>query len=291
MPDNGSDSTQQTQQTPPGTGAAQTFSGEAAAQNTGFRFTQETGVPTWAVGKTAKEVATMADQIYQEWLRTNGQPRQQQQPQQQYQQQQAPVQSTMPTQDDWLTQPDVAARRLTEHIRTSTIDPIAQQYGASIGQQARAIVEMQEGDAFKRWAPTIDLYISQMDPQFRTVDNIKRVVTMVKAEHLDELAEERVQQRLRTMQEQGGHRADGSAPLGGNAAAPSRVDFNSLPGAYADRLRRHRITEDTLRDFFQHPSMRASFTGDPNASLQKCVDAWLEKAKKGDILTEEALSQ
>ena len=77
MPDNeplNSNSTQQQASVTSEPGvipSTEVVSPQAAAQDTGFRFTQATGVPDWAVGKTAKEVAELAGQLYNELKQGN----------------------------------------------------------------------------------------------------------------------------------------------------------------------------------------------------------------------------
>lgn len=255
------------------------------AQNTGFRFTAGDGVEDWMIGKTAREVANVANQ-----LRTQLQQSNQQIPQSQQQYQQAPPPpATAPSTDDWMQRPEEAGRKLADYIRTQTFDPAAAQFGQSMGETARALTELKEPDAFRRWGPEIDLEIAryQPDPRSRTPQSLKLLVDMVRARHVEELAEEKYQAKLRDLTASGSLRADaGAGAPAGSAAASLKLDFNTLPPMYAERLQRHRVTEGTLREFFGQPSMRASFTGNADAPLQECVDAWLKKAQTGDLLTE-----
>ena len=277
----------------PGTAATSgtpTSSGNNGVQNTGFKYTADAGVPSWAVGRTALEVAQLAEQMRQQVLQGQPQPQQQYQ-QQQYQpaqQQQPAVGANAPTVDEWMREPDVAGRKLADFIRTQTLEPVAAQFGASLGETSRAMAELQDADSFKRWGPEIDMEIAryQPDPRTRTPSSIKMLVEMVRSRHVKDLVEEGVQERMKTLQNSGSIRADGFGGAPAGVAEPGKVDFNSLPPMYADRLQRHRVTEGTLREFFGNASMRASFTGNPSASLQECVDAWLKKASTGDLLTE-----
>ena len=270
----------------PATGAAPASGANNGAQNTGFRFTADEGVEDWMVGKTPREVANIAKQLREQLQASNQQVPQQQYQQQNYQQQ--PPAPTAPTQDDWMSRPEEAGRKLADFIRNETFAPAAAQFGQSMGETARALTELKEPDAFKRWGPEIDMEIAryQPDPRTRTPQSLKMLVDMVRARHVEELVEERVQSKLRTMESTGSIRADGSAGAASGTAATPKLDFNTLPPMYAERLQRHRVTEGTLREFFGQSSMRASFTGNPDSTLQECVDAWLAKARTGDLLTE-----
>ncbi len=296
MPDNeplNSNSTTQTTSATSEPGAAQTSTDPppppAAAQDTGFRFTTAAGVPEWAVGKTAKEVAELAGQLYNE-LRRGDVPATaapaQAVPQQNYAPQPpVPVGPQQPTEDEWLNNPRGAAQKQADYMRVTQLDPVFAQQATQLGQQSRAIMEMKDPDAFKRWGPEIDILINQVDPTMRTVDTMSKIVGMVKANHLDEIVNERTQIAMQKAQEAGGLRSgvagDGTSiePLGG-------VDFDKeqLPEKYRRILARYHVTPETLDEFLIATEVKGK-----GVLLADARKAWLEHAKKGDILTEEAI--
>lgn len=195
---------------------------------------------------------------------------------------QAPAAPAPPTQDDFITDPAGATARYLQYMRTTELEPWAQQTAAAVAQQARALIEMREAEAFRRWGPEIDLEISRLlpDPRQRTADAMKLIVDVVRSRHNDEIVAEKLQEKLRTLPQS--VRADGSAP-GTSAPADGRVDFTNagLPEEYARTLARYNVKPETLDEFLQMTECRVR-----GISLQQARDEWLTKAKKGDILTE-----
>jgi len=302
MTDEGSASEQQASagtQTAASTGA-QTTSGAEQARSADGRFEpNQWRYPDayhveWMRGKTADEVANISNQLYQNML--SGQPTapQPNMPNPSYptQPQYAPAQPAgpqPPTPDDWINNPSDAAQRDWAYREATQFRPQINQFAEGMGQQARTIVEMRDPDTFRKYGPQIDLYIKQLDPQFRTVENIQKVVGMVKAEHLDEIVNERTREAISRAQDAGTMRSGGGTGTGASPSASLDFKEAGLPERYRSLLERHRATPEKMREFFSAPSMRETFTGDANASVEKCIDAWLEMAKQGDIITEERL--
>ncbi len=267
----------------------------AAAQDTGFRYTAAADVPDWAVGKTAKEVAVLAGQLYAELKRGEvaaPQPAAQPQPPAQPgyapypPQPAAPVGPQPPTEDDWQTDPRGAAQKQADYMRVTQLDPVFAQQATQLGQQSRTIMEMKDPDAFKRWGPEIDILINQVDPTMRTVETIRKIVGMVKSDHLDELVSEGTQRAIQKAQESGGLRSDGSVGDGTSIEPLGSVDFDKedLPENYRRILSRYGVTSEKLDEFLIATEIKGK-----NVTLAEARKTWLAKAKKGDVLTEEAI--
>lgn len=190
----------------------------------------------------------------------------------------------MPNQDLWLTDPNAAAQQMLQHARQTEFAPALQHMAAQLGTTAREVVRRDYADDFSKWGPEIDLYINQMDPQYRTIDNITKVVGMVRANHLDEIVAERAQRRLDEMVASGTVLRSGAAPNGPVAPPPGVItDFKSagLPANYQRLLDRYGVTPETLDEFLMKTTVAST-----GCTLQQAREKWIESAKKGDIVTE-----
>jgi len=240
-------------------------------------------------GKTAEEAAKITDMLYQEMLK--GQPQGQPQPSRPtgpvpppysgYAPPAAAPVAAPPTQDDFLQDPAGATARYYEYQRATQFDPWAAQSAQNQASLAREIVRRDESKTFDRWGPEIDALINQVDPRYRTVETIKKVVGMVKAEHIDELAEERFKAKMAAMPQS--MRADGAGATGTSTSVPASIDFDSagLPQEYARTLSRYNVTPSVLDEFLQTTECRVR-----GITLNQARTEWLAAAKKGDILTE-----
>ena len=224
-------------------------------------------------GKTADEVANLSNQMYAELVRGNprgGAPAPTP----------TPSPTGMPTDDQWLTAPGAAANQLMD----ARFGPLVQNAFAQIAGQSREIVKREYADDFRKWGPEIDLYINQTDPQFRTVENLQKIVGMVRANHIDEIAAERAERKLNEMLNSGAILRPGTAPAGGAPANPNAgVDLANvgLPENYARVLKNYDITPAILDEFL----LKTACAGDMS-QLPAARAKWVEQAKKGDIITE-----
>lgn len=261
----------------------------ADAASTGFRFQAGPGIPEFAVGKTPAELAALAGDMYQELIRGGSAPTGAQPQQSQYgggngsPPVQQPAALQPPTDDDWMNNPGEAARKQFAYERATGVDPRFQQQAIALAQQAREIVRFGDPDTFKRWGPEIDILINQMQPEYRTAENIKMAVGIVKSRHLDELAEERAQAKIQQMQASGGMRSDGNVqPAGATAFDALDLDRADLPDEYRRKLERYRITPQVLDEFLMNTEVKGR-----GITLKQARDEWLAKARKGDIITEQ----
>ena len=237
--------------------------------------------PEFAWGKTAEELANLTNKLYGEQLRgTQSTPQYQSAPQYQ-----APSAPPEPSSDDWLTDPGSAAKRQMESYYQSHLAPQLQMQAAALGATSRSIVAQQEPEAFRKWGPEIDALINQIDPQYRTTDAIGKVVNMVKGEHLDELVQERTKREIDRMANADPMRTDGS-PLGATANARVGIDLDNtvLPPEYKRQLDKYGVRPETIDEFLTATEVRRR-----GITLDQARKEWLEKAGKGDIITEEAI--
>lgn len=233
-------------------------------------------------GKTADEAAQLNQQMYE--VLQSQQPQQQQYaPQPQYQQQ--PQALSEPTNEEWLNDTQGASRKFAQHIRATQFEPVLNQYAQTIGSQARALCEMRDADAFRRWGPEIDTYIARYmpNPAQRTVESIGAVIDLVRGKHVNELIAEREREVLSKAQTTNTMRSDAGGIAAG-ASDGNRIDFNNtgLPEEYRRALERYRVTPETLDEFLTNTECRKR-----GISLQQARDEWLKAAKSGDIITEE----
>jgi len=294
---NANDATQTTepaQTTTPDSGAvpSSTDTGDtsaapaAGAQSTGFKFTAGAGVPDWAVGKTAQEVAAIAGQLH-DAVRT-GQPTAAAAPMAA-----APAQPALQapavaraTQDEWIQDPVTAAAKDRAYDTATQFAPAVSQFATQLSGQARTLAQLQDPDAFKRWGPEIDMMVQQIEPQFRTVENIQKLVGIVKSNHIDELVTEGVSAKVEQMQQSGGLRSDTGIAAGVAPNAVGRLDLDSaeLPDNYRRVLSRYNITPETLDEYLTKTECATR-----GLTLQQARDEWLKQAKDGDVITEAPL--
>lgn len=115
------------------------------------------------------------------------------------------------------------------------------------GDASLGIVKQQFAQDFARYGPEIDALIARVPSNLRTIDNLQRVVKMIRSDHVDEIAAERAQQLAATM-------APGLRPTGGGAplAPVSRehsLESEKIPPEWKERARAAKITEDTVAEF------------------------------------------
>lgn len=198
-----------------------------------FRYGPD--APAWAQNRTANEVLGLAQNMA-EALRV-GQPAPQ--PQSQVQ---TPPNGGMPTDATWMTNPNGAA----QDVFKAAFGPQIQQY---VNQQAgmiRGIAEHKYADEFRRWGPEIDTVLSRVSPDQRTLDIVDHAVKLVRGNHIDEIADERVKAKMAQM---GGmtERADGSG-AGGPGVTSSSVDLTKLPNGLAAMAAREGLTVQMVQD-------------------------------------------
>lgn len=110
-----------------------------------------------------------------------------------------------------------------------------------------AFVRREFASDFSKWSGEIDALIARVPANMRTIDNLTRVVKMVRSDHVEEIAAERAQQLATTL-------APTIRPTGGgSASAPVSPEYSleseKIPAEWKERARAAKITEDTVRQF------------------------------------------
>ena len=164
--------------------------------------------------------------------------------------------------------------------------PIHYGTAAALAQQSRAIVEMRDREIFERWGAEVDELLSGVDPALQTVDNISKIVGMVKANHLNELVSDGVQRAISRGHDATGLRSEGSSEAPQTDPASGFASFADveLPENYRRALERYHCTPDTLDSF-----LKATECERYGISLVEARRRWLSVAAKGEYLTEAAV--
>jgi hypothetical protein len=197
---------------------------------------------------------------------------------------QSPQQSPqpLPTDDDFLSSPAASTQRYVENLKAQQLDPVVNALYSQQADLALYNVQRDEKDSFDRWGPEIMQQLNQIDRRLWNPSNIKKVVSMVRGDHADDLVKDRVEQEIKRRMESGTLRPDGAATTSSPIPA-SGVDFNryvtELPERYRAYLERARMTPEVFEEFLTLTEC------DPRGiPLKQAADEWFENAKKGDIL-------
>ena len=255
-----------------------------------WRYPDDFDVP-WLRGKTAKEAAEIGNKMFQSMV--NGQPQQpaQQgynQPQQGYNQPPQPQQAYTPpgmpqppTHDDWLSDPQDATRRQIDYEAQTRFAPQFQQTSSAVGQMSLELVRQGDKDSFERWGPEILSHLQTVDQQFWTVPNIKKIVGMVKADHIDEITSNLVERRIQQMSDNGTIMRPGAGPAGTSIGRSDGIDLDmdKLPGRYREQLEKSRMTPEVLKEFLMKTEVEPR-----GISLKQAYEDWFKDATSGDVL-------
>lgn len=222
-----------------------------AAPTAEFRYAAGSGVPDWAVGKTASEILGLA--VKQNEIISGMPPYAApdrtkevtggEKPWQEYP---APTgaAAALPTDDEWVATPQKAFEKALEANVATRFAPMFEGMASSIAQGARAQAAIVHQKEFARWGPEIDNEVAKVPVGRRTVDLYRYVVDIVRGRHTDEIAEERVRERMAGLP--GAERATGGAS--GGAPTSGLLDWDKLPPTVKDKWQRAGITEATIRE-------------------------------------------
>src|SRR3990172_7144570 len=127
--------------TAPPSGAAPTGAADAApapatgAQQTGFKFTAGPNAPSWAVGRTAEEVATIAGQLYSTLQQQMAAPAPVVEPSYVPAPPSAPQAQgySAPSAEDWQSDPAGATQRYLSHVEATRYGPVLMNQQIALG--------------------------------------------------------------------------------------------------------------------------------------------------------------
>jgi hypothetical protein len=188
----------------------------------------------WARGKTATELLAVTDQAVSALYNVASQPSYQPQ---------APVQQGPGVDDDEI----IDGRRLKQ-IMQQAQQPQQQPDNESLAQMSLAMARQQMPDVFTAYGPEVMGHLVQLPKSMWTLDNILRVARLVKADHVDEIAD----QRARDLAAKQGWtvRTTGAAPgYPGGMGSPLSLESEELPADYRALLKKRGVTEAQAREF------------------------------------------
>lgn len=252
---------------PPASGAvasSQTVTGVSPPASE-FRFAAGPEVPAWAVGKTAQEILQVSKQMA-DALATAPAPRSTVPPVPSTPP--PPPAATMPSDDDWVTNPAKATQQVLEYNYGQRVQPVIERLLAQQAGTARGLAAQQFADEFRRWGPEIDQLVASIPAEQRPFELYQNAVKVVRANHVDEIASERVQQRLAEMGVT--DRTSGGGTVA--SVAGSTVDLSKISPAYKATIDAMGITESQLREFL-------TATG-------QTMEQFVESANKNQVISD-----
>lgn len=244
---------QQPNPTPAPTSPSPAAPGTApSAPSAEYRYPDDPSVPVYARGKTASELLGITTQTMHtlEQFVTKGQP---------------PAQPAQPAYQPPATQPGIPDgdymtgadfNRLAPQIAQQYFQPQLRQTWESVAQTNLELVKRDPGFApiFQKYGPEVWNKLANVDKSLWNVDNLKTVVNLVKADHVDELASEIASQRISEMQPT--FRSTGAAPAPVSSNQPDfSLKSEKLPEDYRKRVAETGLTEAAFREFLRANDM------------------------------------
>ena len=205
-------------------------------------------MPAWAKGKTAKEVLEAGKNMYAVLERFNQQGTVQNSPQPQYQQPQQGYQyGAQPQAPVEIGDDEFLTGRQVKQFVSQQAQAFAPQLAQSMGLAAQTtlgLVQQKYATEFAKYGPEIQGYISNLPMEARSLDNLERVVKIVRAEHLDELVDERARQRAAEM-------VPSPRPNGGATESPNASNgfAPNIDARWVERAKAQGLDDQTIRDF------------------------------------------
>ena len=206
-----------------------------------------TNYPDWMRGKSADEVAQIAAAamgVVEQGLRTPAP------------QQSGPVQSYQPQQYQ-TPQVDPEAYldgRTGQAMLGSFAQQIQQTYNPAIqtsldnsAQIAVGLIQQEHPKVFERYRVEVMAEIAKLPMHLRTLDNLRTVVNVVRANHVEDLAHERAKELL--AQQEPTLRAGSSQSL--PSASADELAFDKLSDDYKKALRDRGLSWDSVKEFCQ----------------------------------------
>jgi hypothetical protein len=218
-----------------------------------FRYGAD--APEWARGKTAREVLGLVEQ-QNNVIRTyiSGTP--QAEPQRPYTNQwgsspgfqQQPPQPQTPAYDPdaYLQRRDIesmAPRMMQEYMAPEL------NYAIEIGaQNALATVQRDNAAIFQKYGPEVNLKLANVPKKLWTVDNLRTVVNLVKADHVEELASERASRLVAEMEPTLRSNGSPSSPVA-TQEPKYTLQSEAIPQDWKDRAAKAGLTENAIDEF------------------------------------------
>ena len=198
----------------------------------------------WARGKTADEVLNIAGQLEQslQHVVTNGQPPQ------------APIRNEAPANQNGFTEGEYVKGEDLNRMAPAIVDARVDSRVAGINEQLASIalstIKSEYASDFANYGPEIYGHLSRLNKSAGawTVDNLRYVVKMVRADHVEEIVSARL--RDASTSQEPALRSTGAAPV---SPAPLATDFSvqsaQLPPEFREKLAKAGITDATMQEF------------------------------------------
>jgi len=210
----------------------------------------------WARGKTALELLDLSGQMFNGLVQVANA-----QPQAQYQAAPAAGLDLSNMDDDQILDVRTARQLLSQQAQPQP-DLYLQQ---NMAQLAYSQARQADPKTFGKYEPEILGQLNLLPRTMWNLDTIQRVVRMVRADHIEELASERAEQLAG--QRGFGVRTSGSAGhAGGSVNADHSLESDTLPADYRERLKKANVTIEQVREFSRSNGMT--------------VEAWFKMAAK-----------
>lgn len=115
------------------------------------------------------------------------------------------------------------------------------------------ILRQQFANDFAKYGREIDALVAQVPTHLRTLDNLTRVVKMVRSDHVDEIAHERAQQLVSTMDPTLRSTGGGAPPV--PASRENTMEAEIIPPDWKRRALAAGITDRIVEEFCRSNDM------------------------------------
>lgn len=221
-------------------------------------------MPTWAQGRTAQEVLTLATQMAAALPTAAPTPP----PAPQFTAPSGQVPS-LSLADEFLLRPEEAAKKVADQVFADRMAPAlqgVQNIATQFASVQRHLAAQQFAPEFRKYGPEIDSLMASVPAEARTLENFEKVVTFIRGKYRDD-----PDLRSGGLAPQAGlgARSGGSGGIGTPTA--SGLDFEKLPQGLGKVAERVGLTEAMVLDY-----CKATHT---------TPQAWMEAALNDKVVT------
>lgn len=214
---------------------------------TEFRYpADDPNIPAWARGKTASEVVGIGQQLYTTLERTiaGQQPPRPAAP--------APQAAPQIGADDFLTAGQLSA--YAPQLIQQHVNPTLQRMVETNAQNTLAFVRQKHAETFQKYGPEVHAYLANVDKADWNVETLEKVVRLVRADHVEDIASEIATRRL--SEAEVAWRSSGAALPSVPQSNPSNsLQSEKIPSDWKARAEKAGITERTVLEFCQANDM------------------------------------
>lgn len=141
-------------------------------------------------------------------------------------------------------------RQAAPHVIRQAIGGDLERLQASIAQTNLETVKRDPNcvEIFQKYGPEVYNTLASVDKSYWNVDNLRRIVNLVKADHVDEIANERAS-RLATERMETIRSSGAGFPSVPPQSPDNTLQSEKLPADYRERLAKVGMNESTLDEF------------------------------------------